>query len=90
MTSMPVFQPSKVSLTPRRKALLALSYAKAAIEKLEAFLSGVDDTEIPAWVFTRINQAATCFGQASDRSHAFTASSAIRLRGSINDSYRSD
>jgi hypothetical protein len=64
MTSMPVFQPSKVSLTPRRKALLALSYAKAAIEKLEAFLSGVDDTEIPAWVFTRINQAATCFGQA--------------------------
>jgi len=63
MLSMPQFRPRKASLTPKKKALLSLAYARAAIEKLEVYLR-TEETEPPVWVLRRINQAATCFGQA--------------------------
>jgi len=64
MPSMPKFKPSKASLTPRKKALLSLGYAKAAITKLEAFLAGTEEGAVPAWVLTKINQGASSLGQA--------------------------
>ncbi len=64
MPSMQQFKPSKASITPRKQALLSLSYAKAAITKLEAYLKEAGDNDVPSWVLTKINQAATCFGQA--------------------------
>ena len=64
MAQMAKFKPSSASITPRRKALLSLSYARAAIQKLETFLEEAEDGDIPVWVLTKINQGATCLGQA--------------------------
>ena len=58
------FKPSKVSLTPRKKALLSLAYAKAALTKLETYLEDLGETDVPVWVLTKINQGAACLGQA--------------------------
>jgi|ETNvirenome_6_85_1030632.scaffolds.fasta_scaffold01116_16 hypothetical protein len=56
------FQPSKASLTPRKKALLTLKYAKKAVAMLEKYLEG--DGPVPTWVITKINQGASCLGAA--------------------------
>jgi hypothetical protein len=64
MPPMPQFKPSKASLTPKRKALLSLGYAKAAITQLEVFLQDTEEGEVPAWVLTKINQGASTLGQA--------------------------
>lgn len=58
------FLPSASSLTPKRQALQALAYSRAAIEKLELFLSKAPDDAVPAWVLTRINQGASSLGLA--------------------------
>jgi len=64
MTAMAQFKPSKASLTPKKKALLSLGYARAAVEALEKHLKDSEDEAIPVWVLTKINQGATCLGQA--------------------------
>jgi hypothetical protein len=61
---MPTFKPSKASVTPKKKALLSLSYCRAAIDRLEAYLRSADDKDIPVWVLRKINQGASCLGQA--------------------------
>ena len=58
------FKPSSASRTPKGQALQSLSYAKRAIERLEKYLERVGDDDVPLWVLTKINQAASCFGQA--------------------------
>lgn len=64
-TPRPRFRPSAASLTPRKQALQALGYCKAAIERLEQYLNEVtDENEVPAWVLTRINQGASSLGVA--------------------------
>tara|TARA_Y100000310_G_C20628788_1_gene787439 strand:- start:171 stop:416 length:246 start_codon:yes stop_codon:yes gene_type:complete len=64
MSAMHKFTPSPESLTPKKQALKSLAYAKKAIGKLEAYLKTADDDDVPSWVLTRINQAASCAGQA--------------------------
>ena len=56
------FQPSKASLTPRKKALLTLRYIRKAVDGLEVYLQG--EGPLPGWVITKINQGATCLGAA--------------------------
>lgn len=58
------FLPSSSSLTPKRQALQALAYSRAAIERLERFLLAAPDNTVPSWVFTRINQGASSLGVA--------------------------
>ena len=64
MSAMTQFKPSSASLTPKKQALQSLAYARKAIEKLETYLEAVGDDDVPSWVLTRVNQAASCFGQA--------------------------
>lgn len=58
------FKPSQASLTPRRQVLQTLKYARSAVSELEKQVKASDDDAIPSWALTRINQGATCLGQA--------------------------
>lgn len=59
------FKPSSASLTPKQQALKTLRYSKLALADLERRVRAADEDKIPSWALTRINQAATCLGQAS-------------------------
>ena len=62
---MPEFKPSRVSLSSRGAALQYLAYARKALDRLERQLKALpDDEELPHWVLERMNQAASCLGQA--------------------------
>jgi hypothetical protein len=62
---MTAFQPSNVSLNSKRRILMALKYIKKAAGIIEAYVEAQsDDSVLPDWVLTRINQAATSLGSS--------------------------
>lgn len=64
MSVMGDFKPSSASLTPKQQVLKNLKYCKLAVGELEKQIRASDEDYLPGWALTRINQAATCLGQA--------------------------